>query len=231
MVETGLTDRLHIFRVLENSESYLSATQISEKLKRDGEPISPKAITNILRKEKRTVDKKFLKKGKKLPTYKLMSSGKRDLENATKSQFNIFEERVYGPRSTWDFYTDFKGLIKTKKPREVLLSDPFCDKETLEIYFGELKNTHLRLMLNKKEFAKNLLPLIKKFRDQNNNFEVRESSVHDRVIFIDELAWVFGQSLKDAAKNKPTYLIKLKEKNKDLKQIYEHIWVNSKNVF
>ena len=41
-----------------------------------------------------------------------------------------------------------------------------------------------------------------------NKIELKKTKkIHDRVIFIDNMAcWVVGQSLKDAAKAKPTYL-------------------------
>jgi len=41
--------------------------------------------------------------------------------------------------------------------------------------------------------------------------ELRKSkTLHDRVIFIDGyVCWIIGQSIKDAAKAKPTYLVQL----------------------
>jgi hypothetical protein len=56
-------------------------------------------------------------------------------------------------------------------------------------------------------------------------FEGRMSSdVHDRVIFIDNAdCWVLGQSVKDAAVSKPTYLVPI-ESVSDMQRLYEDVW-------
>ena len=74
-------------------------------------------------------------------------------------------------------------------------------------------------------------PYGKSKRNIKGTFEVRESLyIHDRGIFIDSNeGWVMGQSIKDCAKNKPTYLIKLRNPNK-LREIYEGMWKSSKKI-
>ena len=60
--------------------------------------------------------------------------------------------------------------------------------------------------------------------------EVKTSGeIHDRVLFIDDLScWVMGQSIKDAAKAKPTYLLPLPADISTLKlSHYELIWNNA----
>ena len=55
-----------------------------------------------------------------------------------------------------------------------------------------------------------LRSLAAKFSARNSvQFEARSTSaIHDRVIFIDGRdCWVIGQSIKDAAMKKPTYLL------------------------
>ena len=53
--------------------------------------------------------------------------------------------------------------------------------------------------------------------------------MHDRVIFIDEyVCWLIGQSIKDAAKAKPTYLVPLPpDVVSDKLSNYENIWKNA----
>jgi hypothetical protein len=47
---------------------------------------------------------------------------------------------------------------------------------------------------------------------KNKPLELRSSqNIHDRVMFLDRRGWVSGQSIKDAARKKPTYLIELDE--------------------
>ena len=55
------------------------------------------------------------------------------------------------------------------------------------------------------------------------NLAFRSSnSIHDRVVFADQRVWLIGQSLKDAAKKKPTYIVEHDEPL--MRGIYENIW-------
>jgi hypothetical protein len=56
--------------------------------------------------------------------------------------------------------------------------------------------------------------------------ELRYSAdVHDRTVFLDHRGWVIGQSIKDAARKKPTYLIELDEPLLTAAtDIYSRIW-------
>jgi len=60
--------------------------------------------------------------------------------------------------------------------------------------------------------------------------EARKSdSIHDRVLFLDDIScWVLGQSIKDAAGTKPTYLAPLDAEMTRLKKVdYEKIWTTA----
>jgi hypothetical protein len=78
------------------------------------------------------------------------------------------------------------------------------------------------------KYATTLSPALQKFISQKKMVvEVRSSQkIHDRVIFIDgRSCWVLGQSIKDAAKTKPTYLAPLSADTSQLKKAeYEQIW-------
>jgi hypothetical protein len=55
------------------------------------------------------------------------------------------------------------------------------------------------------------------------NFSFRSSnSIHDRVLFADNRVWLSGQSLKDAAKKKPTYIVEHDEPL--MRSVYETVW-------
>ncbi|MGH7838955.1 MAG: hypothetical protein ACREQC_14180, partial [Candidatus Binataceae bacterium] len=56
--------------------------------------------------------------------------------------------------------------------------------------------------------------------------ELRSSAdVHDRAVFLDERCWVIGQSIKDAARKKPTYMIELDEPLLGVaRDIYDRLW-------
>jgi len=60
----------------------------------------------------------------------------------------------------------------------------------------------------------------------SHNLELRSSQdVHDRHIFVDDRCWTVGQSIKDAAKKKPTYMVGLSANLVPMmRSIYEGLW-------
>ncbi|MGO9060089.1 MAG: hypothetical protein ACLQU2_22315 [Candidatus Binataceae bacterium] len=61
---------------------------------------------------------------------------------------------------------------------------------------------------------------------KNRPMELRSSAdVHDRAVFLDQRGWVIGQSIKDAARKKSTYLIELNEPLLNAaRDVYKPIW-------
>jgi hypothetical protein len=65
---------------------------------------------------------------------------------------------------------------------------------------------------------------------KRGKFELRSSAdVHDRVVFADDRCWVVGQSIKDAAKKKPTYIVE-HSGAATMRGIYEPIWTSAMSV-
>ena len=51
------------------------------------------------------------------------------------------------------------------------------------------------------------------------------------MVFLDQRGWVIGQSIKDAAKTKPTYLIELNEPSLTAsRDAHEKIWKDAKSI-
>ncbi len=51
------------------------------------------------------------------------------------------------------------------------------------------------------------------------------------MVFLDQRGWVIGQSIKDAAKKKPTCLVELTEPLLALaRDAYEKIWKDAKSI-
>jgi hypothetical protein len=48
------------------------------------------------------------------------------------------------------------------------------------------------------------------------------------MIFVDQRVWACGQSLKDAAKKKPTYIVEIDEAL--MRLVYEAIWAASQAI-
>ena len=101
------------------------------------------------------------------------------------------------------------------------------DEQVFDTYLSTL-SLAVSARLLARDFARSLKASVAAFVTQKKmSVEVRTSqSIHDRVIFVDERScWVLGQSLKDAAKSKPTYLAPLPNDVAQLKKKdYEKIW-------
>jgi hypothetical protein len=90
----------------------------------------------------------------------------------------------------------------------------------------------VRLLLSKN--PENVKAAAEKYAQQHGNvLEVRKSNkIHDRVIFLEGyVCWIVGQSLKDAAKAKPTYLAPLAPDVVAAKlDDYESIWAQAQPI-
>jgi len=140
-----------------------------------------------------------------------------------------FRERFYEAGSQFDFYLDLKYFISSAKKR-VFIVDSWIDEDILEIYLNKVAgNIEIKILTKspKGNFTKIARMFIKKHKGK---FESRAClECHDRAIFIDDNGWVVGQSIKDSAKNKPTYMIKLENPGK-LEKIYNKLWNSSKKI-
>ena len=55
--------------------------------------------------------------------------------------------------------------------------------------------------------------------------------MHDRHVFADSRGWIIGQSIKDAARKKPTYMVEISTSAVAAMQaIYEGIWSRATTV-
>lgn len=131
-----------------------------------------------------------------------------------------------------DVYDFFKALNKVVSSAEasLFIVDPYLDETVFDHYLSARKpEVNVRLMLNHK--AESILPAATKYVAQHGQIlEIRKSkSLHDRVVFVDGyVCWVIGQSVKDAAKAKPTYLVQLPPDVVPAKlENYEQIWASA----
>lgn len=138
-------------------------------------------------------------------------------------------DRVFGPGAVYDFFKSLRELLASAA-QAVLIVDPYLDDQVLDAYLTAVApQVKIRLLVRKAAPA--LKMAIERFATQTKKIiEARGSpGLHDRVIFLDgRSCWVLGQSIKDAAKSKATYLAPLDGETTQLKQaIYEQIWVAS----
>lgn len=132
-------------------------------------------------------------------------------------------ERVYPPGSNFDVYKDVRRLVEAGK-KEVFLIEPYPNEELFELYLDRLAaGVRCRVLVAnpKGPFA----VVAKKFTAKAGVIlEIRKSAdVHDRVLFVDDRCWVIGQSIKDAASKKPTYMTEMKNAPQ-MRMAYEPAW-------
>lgn len=127
---------------------------------------------------------------------------------------------VYEPGQEYEFYSDLTGCLKTAR-KEIYVIDPYLSTEIFDVYARAIPRS-VKFRLLGTNVPPDALTLAQKY-SSGGNFAFRTSNViHDRVLFADGRVWVIGQSIKDAAKKKPTYII---EHDQPLMRIvYEDIW-------
>ncbi len=141
-------------------------------------------------------------------------------------------EVSFGAGDVYDFFNALNKVISTAE-ETIFIIDPYLDESVFDHYLNSRqKNVSVRLLVNNK--AENLIPAYKKYNVQHGDIlQIKRSKeLHDRIIFIDNyVCWLVGQSLKDAAKAKPTYLVQLPPDVVSEKlSNYEKIWVSANEL-
>ena len=116
---------------------------------------------------------------------------------------------VYEPGDEYAFYRDLSSLIQGAS-REVFIVDAYLDEQLFNLYVSKVPNgTPVRILSNK--IGANVETVAKMY-SKSRPLALRSSAaIHDRAIFVDQRGWFTGQSIKDAARKKPTYMIELDE--------------------
>ena len=155
-------------------------------------------------------------------------------ENALKSSLAELEidlpdaeiKGVYGPGEEYEFYRDLKSILATAQG-EIFVIDPYLSAEIFDVYAGAIPRK-VKFWLLSNNVSSDVKNLAQKYASGGNlQFRVSDS-VHDRVIFVDKRVWLSGQSIKDAAKKKPTYVVEHDEPL--MREIYERIWQSASVV-
>lgn len=121
------------------------------------------------------------------------------------------EQQVsFGAGDVYDFFRALRKIVESAES-EIFVVDPYLDNTVFDQYLTA-RNPDVTVRLLVKEYANDVTAARDKYVAQHGAVVVvkQSAAIHDRVIFTDnELCWVVGQSIKDAAKAKPTYLVPL----------------------
>lgn len=133
---------------------------------------------------------------------------------------------AYEPGEEYQFYKDLKTIVGFAA-RDLFIIDSYLDTQLFDVYMENVSAVFIRVLTN--QVSDPLRIVAEKFA-KRGNFELRSSKdAHDRVILADDRCWVVGQSIKDAAKKKPTYIVE-HEGAAAMRGIYEGIWTNAATV-
>lgn len=133
---------------------------------------------------------------------------------------------AYDAGDEYAFYKDLKDLMVGAKT-EIFIVDNYLNTEFFELYAAAVKpGIQFRIMTD--QVRGNVEAVAKKYA-ASYALELRSSQdVHDRHIFIDDRCWTVGQSIKDAARKKPTYMVEMSDGVMKMpRPIYEGIWVKA----
>jgi hypothetical protein len=133
---------------------------------------------------------------------------------------------TYDAGEQYEYYRDVTECLKVAQ-KEIFIIDPYLGREIFEIYANAITRGVVFRLLSSNVPA-DVLAVAKKYA-AGGNLDFRTSaSIHDRVLFVDNRVWVSGQSIKDAASKKPTYIVELDEPS--MRKIYEPVWTSASKL-
>ena len=110
---------------------------------------------------------------------------------------------------------------------ELFVIDPYLSTEICDTYAGAIPRI-VQFRLLSANVSPAVLALGLKYASGGNVGFRCSKQIHDRVIFVDQRVWVCGQSLKDAAKRKPTYIVEFGEAL--MRPVYEPLWNSAQPI-
>jgi hypothetical protein len=144
----------------------------------------------------------------------------------------LLDGQAFAPGEPYNFFKALSAAVGSAT-KSILIIDAYLDEQIFDSYISGLPTgVSVQLLTGTKHgVPAKLKPAVAIYNQQHGavaNVKISDE-IHDRVLFIDNLScWVMGQSIKDAAKAKPTYLLPLPADIATLKlSHYELIWNNA----
>ena len=136
---------------------------------------------------------------------------------------------VYNTGDEYDFYRDLRSLVEAAT-NEILIVNAYLAEDVFNLYVSKVPDSATVRILSEK-LGPNVEVVAGKYA-KSRQLKLRSSNrIHDRMLFLDQRGWVIGQSIKDAAKKKPTYLIELNEPSLTAsRDAHEKIWNEAKVI-
>jgi hypothetical protein len=136
---------------------------------------------------------------------------------------------AYAAGDEFAFYKELKGIVAAAT-KDIFIVDNYLSTEFFGLYVEPIRpGTPVRILTDK---IKGALQLVATKYATRGSFELRSSpDAHDRHVFVDGRGWMIGQSIKDAAKSKPTYMVEISVALLPaIQKIYEDLWTGAASV-
>lgn len=136
---------------------------------------------------------------------------------------------AYEAGDQYALYRDLSAILSTAA-RDAMIVDAYLDERIFNLYVEKVApGVAVRILSSR--IGANVEEVARMFAARRS-LELRVSpTIHDRFLFLDDRAWAIGQSLKDAAKTKPTYLVELMEPGLTaLQTAHESVWLSASVV-
>ncbi|MCK4798609.1 MAG: hypothetical protein KAT05_14615 [Spirochaetes bacterium] len=151
-----------------------------------------------------------------------------DEEFSSENEKEISDDKfewIFNKGEHYDIYKIIRDIVK-KAETEVLIVDGYPSDKIYNLYLDEIpKGVEIKLLTNRPQG--NFIDVTQLWiKNPDNKLEIKKGDIHDRLIFVDNECWILGASIKDAG-NKPTYLVKITNKEK-MFSIYSEIFDKGK---
>lgn len=133
---------------------------------------------------------------------------------------------TYAPGEEYEFYKDLRTMIGGAKAR-VMIVDPYLNRELFDIYIADVDRS-VKIQILTANPSGDFLTVAHKYGSGGNLELGTSNEIHDRAIFVDDKVWIVGQSFKDAAKKKSTYIVEHDGKLMDA--AYQAVWSRAVRV-
>lgn len=136
---------------------------------------------------------------------------------------------AYEAGEEYDFYRDLSSLIALAES-DILIVDAYIDDRMFDLYLSKVPaGANVRILSSK--ISGNTEAVARMYAAGKRLLLRTSKEIHDRSLFVDGRVWVIGQSLKDAARTKPTYIIETQEPLvSSIRNTYEALWSSARVI-
>lgn len=145
------------------------------------------------------------------------------VESSHSGNLHIFEKK-----STHSFDKFLRGVFTNAKSK-VLVADSWVDETIFDNVLDSIPKAHeIRLIYGQKRgtFDSRVI----RFKKEYSKFVVKNyGDLHDRFLVVDDVGYILGPSIKDAASNSPALVVTLSKKDSfALANFFQTLWTKVK---